>query len=340
MIMKGMRSKKPNILIFGNISQPPFSNNLLPPVRAFQRSAEVMVIEPYLIDGFIPTGGARPAEVPEVAVRDILSTNFEPDVVICLAGGLFLPKTLRQLFPVKTIFAGFALSDPVGLEASLQIAQEFDLFYTADPQTLDVYFANGINIRRCDPAVDPELYRPLGLQPDCDMLFYGKWTPYRDSILRLLASRFIVHVHAHHGEQRWSVPTLPPLDTPQALSETINRARLSLEFTLLDDVEGQFRGTSRITNRPQFAAACGIPSLCDYFDRLNEFFEPGVEIEVFRSPFEALSRADALLKDEPRRVEMGQRARARVLADQTWDVRVKSILSDVSKLRADLKRAK
>jgi spore maturation protein CgeB len=106
-----------------------------------------------------------------------------------------------------------------------------------------------------------------------------------------------------------------------------------LEFTVLDDAEGRFRGTSRMTNRPQFAAACGVPTLIDPFDHLSDFFEPGLEIEVYRSVDELTASAAALLADEPRRLEMGRRARARVLGGQTWDHRVDMLRRDVRALR-------
>lgn len=302
-------------------------------MRAFQKACTVKIIEPRLLEGFVSTGGARPAQIPESGVQEALR-DFEPDFVACLGGGLFLTRPSRQLFAKRTVFAGFAMSDPLGLEASLEIAPEFDLFYTQDPQTLEIYKSRGIQIRRCDPAIDPELYRPLGLTAESDILFYGKWTPYRDEVLRLLASRFCVRLHAHLGEQRWSLPVQAPLEVPSALCEALNRTRLALEVTVLDDVQGQFRGRSRLTNRPQFAAACGIPSLIDHFDRLSEFFEPGEEIVSFRSLNEILERTAEILSDDSKRQRMAGRARARVLREQTWDLRVASVLQDREKLRS------
>ncbi len=320
-------------LLFGNVTQPPYQNNLLPAVRALERSGPTKVVEPRFIEGFVPTGAARPALIPAAAVAETLA-SFQPDVVVCLAGGLYLARESRRLFPAGTVFAGLALSDPLGLDASLEIAPEFDLYYTQDPQTLPFYAARGIAARRCDPATDPELYRPLGLPPEDDVLFLGKWTPHRDEVVRHLSDKFRVAVHAHAGDSRWTIPARPPLESPAELCAGINRTRLMLEFTLLDDADGPFRGTSRMTNRPQFAAACGVPTLIDPFDHLSDFFEPGVEIEVYRSREEAAAKAAALLSDEPRRREMGRRARERVLREQTWDHRVEMLRNDVRELRA------
>lgn len=319
-------------LLFGNVTQPPYQNNLLPAVRALERLGPTKVVEPRFLEGFVPTGAARPALVPRPAVAEALA-SFEPDLVVCLAGGLFLDRESRRLFRPGTAFAGLALSDPLGLDASLEIAPEFDLYYTQDPQTLPFYAARGIAARRCDPATDPELYRPLGLPAEDDVLFLGKWTPHRDEVVRRLSERFRVAVHAHDGEARWSVPARPPLMTPGELCEGVNRARLMLEFALLDDAEGPFSRTSRMTNRPQFAAACGVPTLIGPFDHLADFFEPGVEIEVYLSDEDAVARAAALLADEGRRREMGARARARVLGEQTWDHRAAMLARDVRDLR-------
>ena len=121
-------------------------------------------------------------------VRRLLATHGT-DVIVCLAGALhFSERSLRELRDRRIILAGFALSDPYGLAASLKIAPQFDLFYTQDPQALSDYRAAGVTAGRCDPATDPELYAPARQRrdPDCDVVYYGKWTPYRDAIVSTL----------------------------------------------------------------------------------------------------------------------------------------------------------
>lgn len=328
-------------LVIGNVTEVPFQNNLQPAVRAFQKRGEVSILEPRSLADLPSTGGAAASPLrPEHLKRKLAGLNFEDfQLVACLAGGYYLPADSRALFPDRTVFAGFALSDPLGVEVSARIAPEFDLFYTSDPQTVPIYRERGLVVRRCDPATDPELYRPLGLEPDCDILFLGKWTPHRDAVVARLAARHRVCVHAHASETRWSVPTEPLLPTPETLCEALNRAKLALEFAVLDDAPEPFRGTARLTNRPQFAASCETPSLIDEFDRLPEFFEPGVEIASFRSDDELLALSESLLSDDARRREMGRRARRRVLRDHTWDSRVAAVFEDVSRVSADRARA-
>jgi hypothetical protein len=324
------------LLLFGNVSQPPYCNNLFPPVRAFQRAFRTIVIEPQGYADFVPTGGAKPALIPEDAVSE--HTDPPPDVIVCLGGALHFSKRALRSFSRLTALAGFALSDPYGLSASLQIAPEFDLFYTQDPQTLSDYGALDIRAKRCDPATDPELYRPSRpasecAVPDCDVLYYGKWTPYRDALVSALAARLRVRVHAYAGERRWSVPTRAPLDTPERLRAALNGARMTLETARLDDAEGKYKDAFRITPRAFFAASCAVPSLIESFPGLDDFFQPGVEIATFDSSETLVAKAQELAADEPVRAAMGRRARARALREHTWDRRVEAFVLDLHRWR-------
>jgi glycosyltransferase involved in cell wall biosynthesis len=323
---------KGRLFLFGNVSQPPFCNNLLPPLRAFQKAFHTTIVEPARFAGFTSTGGAKPALVPDEAV--IENTNPPPDIVVCLGGALHFSERARRIVPKETVLAGFALSDPYGLAASLAIAPQFDLFYTQDPQTLPEYAARRIRARRCDPATDPDLYFPEPAEPECDVLYYGKWTPYRNALAVALAARLRVRVHAYAGETRWSVPVHPPLDTPNALRAALNRSRLALETALLDDAQGDYKGTFRITPRAFFAASCGVPTLIESFEGLADFFLPGTEIATFTSAEDVAAAAERLLADEDARSAMARRARRRALREHTWDQRVESFLLDVQAWKA------
>ncbi|HEY3204474.1 MAG TPA: glycosyltransferase [Thermoanaerobaculia bacterium] len=320
------------LLLFGNVSQPPYCNNLFPPVRAFQKIFRTTVVEPQRFAGFVTTGGARPTLIPDNAV--IENTDPSPDVVVCLGGALHFSKRALRIFAKETVLAGFALSDPYGLPASLMIAPQFDLFYTQDWQTVTDYAALDIRVRRCDPATDPELYRPMRLEPDCDILYYGKWTPQRNDLVAALSARFRVRVHAYAGEKRWSVPVLPQVDTPETLCAAINRSRLVLETALLDDAEGKYRGALHVTPRVFFAASCGVPCLIESFPGLEKFFDPGAEVVAATSKEDLLEQAGRLLADEASRSAMGRRARQRALRDHTWDRRVESFLLDLRQWRS------
>lgn len=328
----GWPSRRRNVLIFGNVSQPPYCNNLLQVVAAFRSLARVVVVEPRRLDGFAGTGGARPVAVP-VSAAGKLPAGFQPDVLVCLAGGLYLGPELRGRLPAGAVSVGLALSDPLGLEASLAIAASFDLFYTQDPHAIPIYADRGLDVAECLPAVDPRMYRPTAGGTPCDILYVGKWTPHRDLLVSALAGRFDVRVHTDAGEKRFSVPVEPPLDTPEAIARAYSAARLALEVSLVEQPGNPLDRSCRLTNRPQFAAACGTPSLIDVFDELPRFFEPGTEAAVYRDETDLLAVAGRLLGDNAERRRMGEQARRRVRRSHSWRRRARRILADVAAFR-------
>jgi spore maturation protein CgeB len=320
------------VLLFGNVFQPPYVNNLIGPVRAFERECAVRVVEPRLVEGFVTTGGFAPAPVPET-VADLVE-HLDPEVVVCLGGALFVPDELKRRLPASAIYVGIALSDPQGLPSSLAIAPHFDLFYSHDPSCFPAYEAAGIRVRECAHAADAELFAPMASTREWDVFFAGKWTPYRQEAVRALSRACRVRLHGYAGETRWDPPAGPVLATPEALREGITSAKLCLDFAVIDDFPPPIRGTWRITPRPHIAAACGAPSLVEENPLLHRYFKPGEEIVPFASIPDLVERTKELIAEPKRCAEIGRRARSRVLREHLWGHRVAAILSDV-RHRAD-----
>lgn len=315
------------------MTQPPFINNLIGVLRAFQRVGEVVCVEQRTLAGFVDTGGAAPAPLPVAATLAAVA-GMQPDLVVCAAGAIHVPPEIKAILPVAAVYIGLALSDPLGLPVSLAIAPHFDLYYTHDPTSMAAYREAGIAIRECPPAVDGELFHPLRVEKDCDVLFAGKWTPGREGLIRdLREDGCAVRVLAHPWEHRWGVPTEESADSPESLCEALNRARLCLEFAVIDDFPPPAEGAWRLTNRPQFAAACGVPSIIEADPLLARYFEPGSEILAYRDRRDLVTAVRELLADPGRLAEMGRRARARVLRDHLWDQRVQMLLADASACR-------
>jgi hypothetical protein len=319
------------IVLIGNVSQEPYCNNLLPVVAAFERVAEVQVLEPWKIPGFESTGGARPAPVPARALA-ALPGDLTPQIVVCLAGGLFIEQESRVTLPDGCLTIGLALSDPLGLEASLDIAPSFDLFYTQDPHALPFFTESGLNVGLCLPAVDPSVGCGIRGEPVCDVIFVGKWTEYRNRLVSNLANHCSIRVHTEAGETRWSVPAHPPLNTPHELAGAFARARLALEVARVEQEGNPLHGSHRITNRPQFAAVCGTPSLIEDYDELGRTFQPGREIATYSDERDLVETALELLGNDRRRTRMGRSAKRRVTRGHSWDRRVRMLLKDADRL--------
>lgn len=82
------------------------------------------------------------------------------------------------------------------------------------------------------------------------------------------------------------------------------------------------------TNMRSFeCAGCGIAQLVEYRPGLERHFEPGVELEVYREPAEAVERARALLADPRRARAMAERALHRARAEHTYHQRLERLLA-------------
>lgn len=321
------------MLLFGNVHQPPFVNNLIGPLRAFERECAVRLVEPRLVEGFVGTSCAAPAPIPTAAAA--LVGEFDPEIVVCLAGAIFVPDELKRILPRSAVYVGIALSDPLGLPSSLAIAPHFDLFYSHEPGCFPAYEAAGIRVRECALAADADVFTPVAVPREWDVFFAGKWTPYRHEAVRALSRVCRVRLHGYTGETRWDPPAAPPLATPEALRDGICSAHLCLEFAIIDDFPPPALGTWRISNRPQLAAACGVPSLIEDNPLLGRYFTPEEEIVPYRSVPDLVERTLRLVAEPDRCAETGRRARDRVLRDHLWEHRIAAILDDIRRLPGD-----
>ena len=85
-------------------------------------------------------------------------------------------------------------------------------------------------------------------------------------------------------------------------------------------------GLPRCPITARFLARVGTKPVSSYMGAA-----PSVFVGSYGYP--AVQGGPLLLADEDRRSEMGRRARARVLRDQTWDHRVAMLRSDVREVR-------
>lgn len=100
---------------------------------------------------------------------------------------------------------------------------------------------------------------------------------------------------------------LPPAGHPAFYAAQ----RFTLDITRADMPAAGWSPSVRLFE----AAACGVPAVADPWTGLGAFFEPGAEI-VVADHGDDVRRALAVI-EESQRVEIGRRARLRVLGEHT-----------------------
>ena len=170
-------------------------------------------------------------------------------------------------------------------------------------------------------SVDPRLYFPESIEPRWDLGYMGTYSADRQpTVERLLveparrwqAGRFTVVGPQYPGYLRWPGNVkrndhLPPNEH----REFYNGQRFTLNVTRADMISAGYSPSVRLFE----AAACGTPIVSDDWEGLSELFVPGKEILIARSSDEVLAILTEIPETERR--EIGEQARARVLAEHT-----------------------
>jgi spore maturation protein CgeB len=178
-------------------------------------------------------------------------------------------------------------------------------------------------------SVDVETYFPEPRQPRWDVGYLGTYSDDRQPTL----SELMLTPARHLGASRFVVagsqypPTLDWPDNVRRISHLpphqhrafYNAQRYTLNITRRDMIRAGWSPSVRLFE----AAACGTPIISDYWDGLEEFFEPGREILVARQAGDVTAYLHDLTDDE--RLEIGARARTRVLGRHTARHRVEDL---------------
>jgi spore maturation protein CgeB len=215
--------------------------------------------------------------------------------------------------------------------------REFDLYlsFTGGP-TLEV-LSERFGARRALQfycLVDPDAYRPLSGTPSLDLGYLGTYSedrqPAVDELLvavagRRPARRFAVAGSSYPPAIEWPanvtrIDHLPPPAHPAFYADQ----RFTLNVTRAQMRRAGFSPSVRLFE----AAACGVPVISDDWPGLDEVFVPGEEILIAHDRDEVVRILDEI--DEPRRTEIGRRARDRVLREHTAAERVTLLEREVA----------
>jgi spore maturation protein CgeB len=199
----------------------------------------------------------------------------------------------------------------------------------------DVYlsFTGGPTLRRIERdyaspmarvlycSFDPELYYPETQPLAWDLAYMGTYSDDRQPTLNALlveparewgAGRFCVAGPQYPEDIAWPsnveyIAHLPPAEH----RAFYNRQRYTLNVTRADMIEAGWSPSVRLFE----AAACATPIISDRWSGIESVFAPDREIFLATDASQVLRVLREVGEDERR--EIGQRARARVLAEHT-----------------------
>jgi spore maturation protein CgeB len=217
----------------------------------------------------------------------------------------------------------------------------FNYYYGADPGEYDLVVSNSegglgrlreLGARRAEAlfwAADPELFKPLPVEKEHDVFFYGYGDKFRREWMRELVgepSRRLQDVDFALGGEDFqgdvgrarSLGVIPF----NAFNRAISASRIALNVTRR--AHATVRASS--TARPFELAMAGAAIVSNPHEGIETWFEPGRELLVVEDADRATAAYRELLGDPGAAEELGARARERALDEHTYAHRARRLL--------------
>lgn len=254
-----------------------------------------------------------------------------------------VPRYLSEKFDIPVFY--FDGDVPASLPTMQGFASGFRIYQGADLSEYTAFISNSsggedmlrqLGVKNAHTVwygADPAVFSPITVPAqDIDLLFYGHGREYRaewiDNMItvpsrRLPQARFAVR-GANLGDLGKAHP-LPYLSFSK-LREYICRSKINLCITR--GAHASVYASS--SSRPFELAAMGACIVANPYAGIEEWFEPGKELIVARSPEEAVETYKDLLAHDGKRRAIGKAARERVLKQHTFRHRAHE-LTDILK---------
>ena len=251
-----------------------------------------------------------------------------------------IPTALRERFDVPVVYYDGDL--PMSLpEYGGTDTSGFNYYVGADPGEYDLVVGNsegalervrGLGARRAEAvhwAADPDLFRPLDVEKDTDVFFYGHSDKFRREWMRDMIgepSRQLPEVDFALGgyDYRGDTGTARMLGRIpfNAFPHAISSARVNLNVTRRAHAEVYASSTCRLFE----LAASGAAIVSNPLAGLERWFDADRELRVVASADEAADAYRELLADPAQAEEMGRRARERLLDEHTYAHRARHLV--------------
>jgi spore maturation protein CgeB len=204
---------------------------------------------------------------------------------------------------------------------SRHYAPAFSLVATTDAQAIPKYQAlPNVAVVHTQWACNRYAYFPVEGPALDQVSFVGQPYGERQRAMRRLSS---AGIDARSWGQGWKSGRL----NQREMVEVFSRSRINLNFS--QSFSGRLwnrrRAISQIKARPFEVAGCGGFLLTDPAPGLDQYFEYGSEIAIFRGVNDLVQKARYWLERDEERARIAEAGYRRVLAEHTYDHRFEKI---------------
>ena len=271
---------------------------------------------------------SRLAEIGRDAMNRELAAftmDYSPDIaVFILFKDEIARDTIERLTAAGIVTFNWFCDDHWRFDSfSRHYAPAFSLVSTTDRAALAKYSAIGCaNVVLTQWACNEHAYSRLATEPVYDVSLVGQRYGDRPKIVKeLRRAGFDVSCWG----QGWDAGRLEHDQMVKTFGES--RINLNIAGAYAGPLWRRRRMVSQIKARPFEVAGSGGFVLSEYAPHVEEYFEIGREIAVFRSETELIEQARYWLTHEHDRVRVAERGYARVLRDHTYAHRFEAIFA-------------
>jgi spore maturation protein CgeB len=265
-----------------------------------------------------------------------IAAEWRPDLAIAMAQAPTTEPALTRLRQLGTTSAFWFVENVRVLPYWREVCRDYDFFYAIQPgATLErIEEAGARRVAYLPMACDPAMHRPVTLTAE-ERARYGSRVSFAGA--PYLNRRHVLGTIADLGFKVWgegweSTALASHLGAPgrfgrEEMLRIFSATDVNVNLHSADHVTGLDPDADYVNPRTFELAACGAFQLVDRRDPLSELFKDD-ELVTFRNAGELRELTKRFLADPDGRAGWSARARARVLAEHTYEHRVQQILSD------------
>lgn len=256
----------------------------------------------------------------------------DPQLVFIMNGEIISDQTLDLMRKSSEVVV-WLFDNRDRLKESLSHIDHSDMLFCYEKEDVEWYAAQGKKAYFLPQACDTDIYHPLDIDKDIDILFIGNLytSPKRmktmQAVVERFASEYRIEVHGRYkpwykGFLTWLTREhrdiyKNDLVAPAKVNELYNRARVVLNIHQELQKDGANPRTFEIPGS-------GAWQICDYNPYIEKLFGPD-EIGLYHNTDELFSLIEKGLTHDMTR--NARKAMDKVLKEHTFDVRIRYILN-------------
>jgi glycosyltransferase involved in cell wall biosynthesis/SAM-dependent methyltransferase len=252
-----------------------------------------------------------PQQIPlglSAAYRELLASlpqGFHADYYLWIDSG---PKQVEaDIGALPWPKVAYLIDTHIAPDLRLAMAWHFDAVFLAQQGQVEAFRQAGIsNVQWLPLACDPALHAVGPFERTIDVAYIGTLDPEEQSRRRALLDQIAARFPNHRIGKAW----------PTDMAEIYARSKIVVNFAVERDVnmrvfEGMAAGALLITSEA---------------DGLESLFTDGEDLVIFRRDEDVFACIERYLADDEARTRIAAAGQARVLAEHTYDHRMRSML--------------